>query len=247
MERYFQHTNVLPWMETDMPAAPTAPVAARDVSLRVGEGHPALRGISLEARAGALTAVIGPEGAGKTSLLHVLAGLDRPTSGSVSLAGRTLGLLDEREAMRLRREHVGLLLREAPALPTITVRENIALPLMISCRQPAPEEIDALLTRVGLGDRRHDRPGELTAAERRRVALARALLGRPSVLLADEPVLDLAPEDSGALLRLLRQAAHEDNIAVVVFTRDIAVAAAADRIVRLDGGRMTAVADAYVA
>jgi putative ABC transport system ATP-binding protein len=228
-----------------MPA--TAPVTARDVSLRVGEGHAALRGISLEARAGTLTVVIGPEGSGKTSLLHVLAGLDRPTSGSVSLAGRTLGLLDEREATRLRREHVGLLLREAPALPTITVRENVALPLMISCQAPDPSEIDALLARVGLGDRDGSRPGELTAAERRRAALARALLGHPSVLLADEPVAGLEPEDSGALLQLLRRVAHEDGIAVVVFTRDVAVAAAADRIVRLDGGRMTAVADAYAA
>jgi putative ABC transport system ATP-binding protein len=237
-------------MESDMPATLTPPVVARDVSHRVGDGQSAtvaLRGISLEARAGALTAVVGPEGSGKTTLLHVLAGLDRPTSGSVSLAGRTLSCLDERAATRLRREHVGLLLREAPALSTITVRENVALPLMIACQQPDAAEIDALLARVGLGDRRHHRPSELTASERRRAALARALLGRPSVLLADEPVLDLPPEDSGALLRLLRQAAHEDGIAVVVFTRDIAVAAAADRIVRLEGGRMTRVADAVAA
>jgi putative ABC transport system ATP-binding protein len=165
----------------------------------------------------------------------------------VSLAGRTLACLDEREATRLRREHVGLLLREAPALPTITVAENVALPLMIARRQTSPAEIDALLARVGLGDRRHHRPSELTPSERRRAALARALLGRPSVLLADEPVLDLPPQDSGELLGLLRRAAHEDGIAVVVFTRDIAVAAAADRIVRLDGGRMVRVADAIAA
>jgi putative ABC transport system ATP-binding protein len=221
-----------------------SPLAARDVSLRVGAGHIALRGISLDVRPGALTAVVGPSGSGKTMLLHVLAGLDRPTGGSVSLAGRTLSTLDEREAIALRRRHVGLLLREAPALPTITVRENVALPLMIACERPAEAEIDALLRRVGLGDRRHHRPAELSPAERRRAALARALLGRPSVILADEPVLDLPAEDSGALLRLLRQAAHEDGIAVVVFTRDVAAAAAADRIVHLDGGRMTAVADA---
>lgn len=230
-----------------MPATSPAPLSLREVSHRVGDGHVALRGISLDVRAGALTAVIGPEAAGKTTLLHVLAGLDRPTSGAVSLAGRTLGYLDEGEAMRLRRRHVGLLLRDAPSLPTITVAENVALPLMIACRRPEAAEIDALLTRVGLGDRRHCRPGELTPAERRRVALARALLGRPSVLLADEPVLDLPAEDSGALLRLLREAAHEDGIAVVVFTRDIAAAAVADRIVRLEGGRMTSVADAIAA
>jgi putative ABC transport system ATP-binding protein len=125
------------------------------------------------------------------------------------------------------------------------MRENVALPLMIACQKPEEAEIDALLRRVGLGDRRHHRPAELTASERRRAALARALLGRPSVLLADEPVNDLPPEDSGALLRLLRAAAREDGIAVVVFTRDVAVAAAADRIVRLEAGRMTAVADAH--
>lgn len=233
-----------------MPPALTPPVVARDVSHRVGEGHSAtvaLRGITLEARAGELTVVVGPEGSGKTTLLHVLAGFDRPTSGTVSLAGRTLGCLDEREATRLRREHIGLLLREAPALPTITVRENVALPLMIACQKPAAAEIDALLTRVGLGERRHHRPSELTAAERRRATLARALLGRPSVLLADEPVADLPAEDAHALLGLLRQAAHEDGIAVVVFTRDAAVAAAADRIVRMEGGRMTRAADAIAA
>jgi putative ABC transport system ATP-binding protein len=237
-------------MESDMPATLTPPVVARDVSHRVGEGHSAtvaLRGITLEARAGELTAVVGPEGSGKTTLLHVLAGLDRPTSGTVALAGRTLACLDQREATRLRREHVGLLLRDAPALPTITVRENVALPLMIACQKPDGAEIDALLARVGLDERRHHRPGELTAAERRRAALARALLGRPSVLLADEPVLDLPADDSAALLGLLRESAHLDGIAVVVFTRDRAVAAAADRVVHLDGGRMTRAADAIAA
>jgi putative ABC transport system ATP-binding protein len=227
-----------------------SPVAVRDVSLRVGDGRSAtvaLRGVSLDVRAGELTAVIGPEGSGKTTLLHVMAGLDRPTTGSVSLAGRTLTCLDEREAMRLRREHVALLLPAAPALPTITVRENVALPMLISCRQPEDAVIDGLLRRVGLGDRRHHRPGELSPSERRRAALARALLTQPSVLLADEPVIDLPAEDSGALLRLLRECAHRDGMAVVVFTRDIAVAAAADRIVRLEEGRMTSLTQAIAA
>jgi putative ABC transport system ATP-binding protein len=119
--------------------------------------------------------------------------------------------------------------------------------MLISCQTPDESEIDRLLARVGLGDRRHHRPGELTASERRRAALARALLGRPSVLLADEPVRDLPAEDSGAMLRLLRQCAHEDGIAVVVFTRDVAVTAAADRIVRLEDGRLTAISEAIAA
>jgi putative ABC transport system ATP-binding protein len=225
-----------------MPAALPTPVSARDVSHRVGDGRSAtvaLRGVTLEARAGELTVITGASGAGKTTLLHILAGLDRPTSGSVNLAGRHLTGLDEREATRLRREHVGVLLPEAPALPTITVRENVALPMMIARQSPEPEAIDTLLRRVGLCERHHYRPGELTAGERRRAALARALLGNPSVLLADEPVVDLPPEESGALLRLLRAAAHEDGIAVIVFTRDIAVAAAADSVLHLEDGRVT--------
>jgi putative ABC transport system ATP-binding protein len=226
------------------PAMIASPVSARDVSLNVGDGHVALRGITLDIRAGALTAVVGPSGAGKTMLLHVLAGLDRPTAGSVSLAGRPLSTLDEREAMRLRRRHVGLLLRDAPALPTITVRENVALPMLIACEPPREGEVDRLLRRVGLGERHHFRPSELTASERRRAALARALLGGSSVLLADEPALELPDEDAGALLALLRDIAHQDGIAVVVFTRDAALAAAADRVVQLDGGRLSGIADA---
>jgi putative ABC transport system ATP-binding protein len=220
---------------------PTPPVAAHDVSLRVGDGRSAtvaLRGVSLAARAGELTAVVGPSGSGKTSLLHVLAGLDRPTTGAVTLAGRPLGTLEDREATRLRRDHVGILLPDAPAVPTITVRENVALPLLIARRAPEPGVVDAMLARVGLADRVHHRPGELTAGERRRAALARALLGEPSVLLADEPVAGLPGDEARALLSLLRAAAHEDGIAVVVFTRDEAPAAAADAIVRLDAGRI---------
>jgi putative ABC transport system ATP-binding protein len=225
-----------------MPAAslPT-PVTAHDVSLRVGDGRAAtvaLRGITLAARAGELTAVVGPSGSGKTSLLHVLAGLESPTTGAVTLAGRPLAALDQREATRLRRDHVAVLLPDAPALPTITVRENVALPLLIARRAPEPGVVEAMLARVGLAERIHHRPGELTSGERRRAGLARALLGAPSVLLADEPLAGLPDGEARALLELLRAAAHEDGIAVVVFTRDEALAEAADAVARIDAGRL---------
>jgi putative ABC transport system ATP-binding protein len=224
----------------------TSPVAAHDVSLRVGDGPLstyALRGVSLDAPAGELTAVAGPAGSGKSSLLHVLAGLDRPTTGAVTLAGRELAGLGEREATALRRDHVGILLPEAPALPTITVRENVALPLLISARRPEPGAVEALLARVGLAEHLHHRPGQLTPGERRRAALARALLGTPSVLLVDEPAADLPAGEARALLALLHDAAHADGIAVVVFTREASVAEFADRVVHLHEGR---VADAPV-
>jgi putative ABC transport system ATP-binding protein len=217
-----------------------AGVIAHNLFHRVGDprrGLDVLRDVSLEAPAGAVTAVVGPAGAGKTSLLHVLAGLDRPSAGTVTIDGRTLRGLDDIELTRLRRDRIGLLLPAASVLPTITVRENVALPLLIARRPPAPEAIEALLDRVGLTDRRDDRPGQLTAAERQRAALARALAGSPSLLLADEPAGDLDPDEGCALLMLLREIALEDGITVVLFTRDIDDAAAiADQIVVLDAG-----------
>ncbi|HEX5620368.1 MAG TPA: ATP-binding cassette domain-containing protein [Solirubrobacteraceae bacterium] len=202
-----------------------------------------LRDVSIEAPAGAVTAVVGPGGAGKTSLLHILAGLDRPTAGTVVLDGRPLRGLDDIELTRLRRDRIGLLLPAASVLPTITVRENVALPLLIARRPPAPETVEALLERVGLSEQRDYRPGQLTAAERQRAALARALVGSPTVLLADEPTSDLEPEQGARLLMLLREIAIEDGITVVLFTRDIDDAAGvADQIVTLDGGRVVAAA-----
>ena len=221
-------------------------VIAHNLFHRVGDQRSrvdVLRDVSLEAPAGRVTAVVGPAGSGKTSLLHLLAGLDRPAAGTVTLDGRALRGLDDVELTRLRRDHIGLLLPAASVLPTITVRENVALPLLIARRAPEPEAVDALLERVGLAERGDEVPGELTAAERQRAALARALVGGPSVLLADEPAGDLDPEDGAHLLLLLRDVAHRDGITVVLFTRDIDDAAGvADRIVELDGGRMVAAA-----
>jgi putative ABC transport system ATP-binding protein len=217
-------------------------VIAHNLVHRVGDLRTrvdVLRDVSLEARPGEVTAVVGPAGSGKTSLLHLLAGLDRPASGTVILDGQALQGLDDVELTRLRRDRIGLLLPGASVLPTITVRENVGLPLLIARRAPEPEAVDALLERVGLAERSQEMPGRLTAAERQRAALARALVGRPSVLLADEPAGGLAPEEGAHLLLLLRAIAHEDGITVVLFTRDIDDAAgAADRIVELEAGRV---------
>ena len=226
-------------------------VIAHNLFHRVGDARTrfdVLRDVSLEAPAGQVTAVVGPSGSGKTSLLHLLAGLDRPTSGTVSLDGRPLRGLDDLELTRLRRDRIGLLLPAASVLPTITVAENVALPLLIARRAPAPEAVDALLERVGLGDVRDVRPGVLTAAQRQRAALARAIVGGPRVLLADEPTGDLEPEEGAELLLLLRQIAVEDDIAVVLFTRDIDDAAGvADSIVELEAGRVVPAAAALAA
>jgi putative ABC transport system ATP-binding protein len=217
-------------------------VSAHNLSHRVGglrSGVDVLRDVSIHAPAGEVTAVVGPAGSGKTSLLHLLAGLDRPTSGTVSLDGRTLRGLDDIELTRLRRDQIGLLLPAASILPTITVRENVALPLLIARRPPAPEAVDALLDRVGLADVADELPSRLSAADRQRVALARALIGEPTLLLADEPAGDMDPQDGAELLILLREVAHDDGVTVVLFTRDIDDAAGvADQVVELDDGRV---------
>jgi putative ABC transport system ATP-binding protein len=221
-------------------------VIAHNLFHRVGgprAGVDVLRDVSLEAPAGKITAVVGPAGAGKTSLLHVLAGLDRPTGGTVVLDDRPLRGLDELELTRLRRDRIGLLLPAASVLPTITVRENITLPLLIARRPCEPSAVDALLDRVGLADKADARPDELTDAERQRAALARALVGGPTLLLADEPAGDLDPAEAAELLALLRDIAHEDGITVVLFTRDAdAAATVADHVVELDSGRIASAA-----
>ena len=223
-------------------------VIAHNLFHRVGDPRTdVLLGVSIEARAGELTTVVGSSGAGKTSLLHVLAGLDRPDAGSIAVDGLDLDGLDERELTRLRRDRIGLLLPAASVLPTVTVRENVALPMLIARRAPDPAAVDALLERVGLSGRRDHRPGELTLAERQRAALARALMGGPAVLLADEPAGELDAPETAKLIELLRRVAHEDGVAVVLFTRDRSAAAAADRVVELDRGRVVPVAAALAA
>ncbi len=159
------------------------------------------------------------------------------------VAGRPLRGLDDLELTRLRRDSIGLLLPAASVLPTITVRENVALPLLIARRTPEPGAVDAVLERVGLADRADDRPDQLTAAERQRAALARALVGGPEVLLADEPAGELDADEAAELLALLRDVAHEDGVTVVLFTRDAdAAATVADHMVALEGGRTVAAA-----
>ena len=221
-------------------------VIAHNLFHRVGgtrAGVDVLRDVSLEAPAGKLTAVVGPEGAGKTSLLHLLAGLDRPAGGTVVLDDRPLRGLDELELTRLRRDRIGLLLPAASVLPTITVRENITLPLLIARRPCEPGAVDELLERVGLADQADVRPDQLTDAERQRAALARALVGGPSLLLADEPAGDLDSDEAAELLALLRDVAHEHGVTVVLFTRDAdAAAAVADHVVTLDAGRIASAA-----
>jgi putative ABC transport system ATP-binding protein len=224
----------------EAPAA-TAAVAARAVTRRYGDGESAvdaLRGVSLEVPAGQFTAVMGPSGSGKSTLMHLLAGLDRPTAGSVRLAGEEISSMADRRLTKLRRRHIGFVFQSFNLLPTFTAEENITLPLAIARIKPPAGDVDTLLARVGLTDRRDHRPSELSGGQQQRVAIARALIARPTVLFADEPTGNLDSAAGAAVLDLLRDAVALDGQTTVMVTHDPRAAAVADRVLFLADGRI---------
>jgi len=216
-------------------------VSAVAVTRRYGEGETAvhaLRGVSLDVPAGQFTAVMGPSGSGKSTLMHLLAGLDRPDSGSVHVAGEEISALPDRRLTKLRRKHIGFVFQSFNLLPTLTAEENIVLPLTIARSKPSRAELDALLARVGLTERRDHKPSELSGGQQQRVAIARALIARPTVLFADEPTGNLDSAAGAAVLDLLREAVAEDGQTIVMVTHDAHAAATADRVLFLADGRL---------
>ena len=226
------------------PLPTTAPaVTARALTRTYGEGASsvhALRGVSLELPAGEFTAVMGPSGSGKSTLMHLLAGLDTPSSGTVSIAGEDITRMRDRELTRLRRRHIGFVFQSFNLLPTLSAEENIVLPLAIAGRKPPRADVDALIERVGLGDRRSHRPAQLSGGQQQRVAIARALITRPTVLFADEPTGNLDSEAGAGVLRLLRDAVDLDGQTTLMVTHDARAAATADRVLYLADGRVVA-------
>src|SRR6201989_2938056 len=182
------HTVVLESERADAPAH-GAVVTARDVVRRYGDGDTAvdaLRSVSLDIARGRLTAVMGPSGSGKSTLMHILAGLDTPTSRDVTVAGVDVVGLGDDELTKLRRDHIGFIFQFFNLLPMLTAAENIALPLKLAGGRPDREWLDELVDKVGLGERLSHRPSELSGGQQQRVAVARALVSPPSALVARE-------------------------------------------------------------
>lgn len=204
---------------------------------RTGRTVTALDDVSLAVEAGELVAVLGPSGSGKSTLLHLLAALDVPTSGRVYLDGEPTDGRSERSRARLRLDRVGIVFQRFHLLPSLSARANVALPLVERGvgKQARRERATALLERVGLGDRVDHRPGQLSGGEQQRVAVARALVGDPALVVADEPTGELDSETGATVLDLLADVV-EDR-AVVVASHDPAVAARADRRIELRDGR----------
>jgi len=214
-------------------------VAARDVTRRFGSGDTAvdaLRGVSVEVGGGDLVAVMGPSGSGKSTLMHIMAGLDNPTSGSVTIGGTEITKLGDTELTKLRREHIGFVFQFFNLLPMLTAKENMLLPLSISGVTPDKSWVDELVGAVGLADRLSHRPAELSGGQQQRVAIARSLISRPTVVFADEPTGNLDSRTSGEILELLRHSVDRFGQTVVMVTHDPRAAAIADRVLFLADG-----------
>jgi putative ABC transport system ATP-binding protein len=214
-------------------------VSADAVTRRYGEGEAAvdaLRGVSLDVPAGQFTAIMGPSGSGKSTLMHLLAGLDRPTAGAVHVGTEDITTMSDKALTKLRRRHIGFVFQSFNLLPTLSAEENVLLPLTIAGRKVDREELDALLERVGLAERRRHRPSELSGGQQQRVAIARALVSQPTVLFADEPTGNLDSNAGSQVLDLLRDAVDLDGQTTVMVTHDPRAAARADRVLFLADG-----------
>jgi putative ABC transport system ATP-binding protein len=188
--------------------------------------------------AGRFTAIMGPSGSGKSTLMHCAAGLDTLSSGAAYIGDTELGTLDDRRLTLLRRDRVGFVFQAFNLVPTLTVAENITLPLDLSGTRGDQEWIDALVDVVGLRDRLHHRPSELSGGQQQRVAVARAFAGQPEVVFADEPTGNLDSRSGGEVLGLLRRAVRQMDRTVVMVTHDPVAAAHADEVVFLADGRL---------
>jgi putative ABC transport system ATP-binding protein len=198
----------------------------------------ALREVDLEVAARELTAIMGPSGSGKSTLLHCLAGLDTVTSGEIWIGETKVTGLSDARLTRLRRRQIGFVFQQFNLLPTLTARENILLPLAIAGRKPDPAWFDEVVATMELGDRLRHRPAQLSGGQQQRVACARAMMGRPDVIFADEPTGNLDSRAGAEILGFLRDAVHRQGQTVVLVTHDPNAAGYADRVVFLLDGRI---------
>ena len=220
----------------DLPA-----IALADVHLTLGSGASrvhVLKGMTLEVARGEAVGLVGPSGSGKSTLLMVAAGLERPDSGLVQIAGQDLGQLDEDGLARFRGRAVGIVFQAFHLIPTMTAIENVAIPLELAGRADAFERARAELAAVGLGERLNHYPPQLSGGEQQRVALARALAPEPAILVADEPTGNLDEATGRQIIDLMFALKRERGTTLVLVTHDSALAQRCDRRIRLRSGEI---------
>ncbi len=195
-----------------------------------------LHEVSFDLAAGASVAIVGPSGSGKTTLLGLCAGLDRPTSGEVSVAGEAIGGLDEDARALVRNAHVGFVFQNFQLIPTLTALENVLVPVELAGDSTREAEARALLARVGLGERCDHYPVQLSGGEQQRVALARAFMNRPKILFCDEPTGNLDADTAALMVELIFNLNRERGTTLVLVTHDMELAKKCARVIRLKGG-----------
>ncbi len=217
----------------------TVAAQARDLVKIYGKNDAevhALDGVTLDILDGEFTAVMGPSGSGKSTLMHCMAALDAPSTGSVVIGDTELAALKDKDLTRLRRDRIGFVFQAFNLVPTLTAEENILLPLSIAGRKPDDDWYRQVIEAVGLADRLKHRPNEMSGGQQQRVACARALVGRPSIVFADEPTGNLDSTSGAEVLGFLRRSVDEFGQTIVMVTHDPVAASYTDRVVFLADG-----------
>ena len=200
----------------------------------------ALDGVSLAVEPGEFVCIIGTSGSGKSTLLNMLGGLDRPSSGSVTVDGQELGRMNDEALTIFRRRNIGFIFQNYNLVPVLNVYENIIMPIQLDGRRPDEDYIDEILQLLGLAEKREHMPNTLSGGQQQRVAIARALAAKPQVILADEPTGNLDSTTSDEVLALLGESSRRFHQTIVMITHDPQVAARADRTIRIEDGRIVA-------
>ncbi len=224
---------------------PAPAVICRDVVKTYGQGDmavQALRGVSLEADFGELLMIVGPSGCGKTTLLSVICGTLRADSGTIELFGQTVSSMTQRELTAFRARHVGFIFQQFNLVPTLTARENVSIPRLLTGAPyaEAQREAGAILARVGLAGREESFPAQMSGGQQQRVAISRAMVHRPRLVICDEPTAALDAATGQRAMDLLRESARHPDRCVIVVTHDSRIFHYADRIVEMDDGLITA-------
>ena len=198
----------------------------------------ALDNLSLKIKTGEFVSIIGPSGSGKSTLLHMLGSVDQPTEGKIYIEGTDISSMDETEAALFRRKNIGIIYQSYNLIPTLNVEKNISLPMLLDGIEPEKEEFHKIIEMLGLSERLNHFPNQLSGGQQQRVAIGRALIYKPSIILADEPTGNLDSKNSKVILELLKRSNQEYNQTIIMITHDKEVALSADRMITIIDGKI---------